>query len=136
MHQLPLSSVFRFFFNEMVTSVLMTGASLTRSLAFSVDTFDMIGADTGRAIELVDVKSGDGKRIGIGTISNGIGNEQNLLLILLWLVEFVSTVGVADADAGVAVASSNLNCECQEKENVLEPTLSDEIGMVCVSTLV
>lgn len=41
----------------MVTSVLMSGASLTRSLAFSVDTFDMIGADTGRAIELVDVKS-------------------------------------------------------------------------------
>lgn len=54
---LPLSSLFRFFFNEMVTSVLMTGASLTRSLAFSVAAFDMIGADTGRAIELVDVKS-------------------------------------------------------------------------------
>lgn len=60
----PLSSLFRFFFNETVTSVLMIGASLARSLAFSVDTFDMTGADTGRAIELVDVKSETGKKRG------------------------------------------------------------------------
>lgn len=68
----------------MVTSVLMTGASLTRSLAFSVDAFDMIGADTGRAIELVDVKSGKHKKIRLKIRKKKYRlNLCNLLLILL-----------------------------------------------------
>lgn len=63
----------------MVTSVLMTGASLTRSLAFSVDAFDMIGADTGRAIELVDVKSEEiMERVSIFEIKE-IGLDMNLM---------------------------------------------------------
>lgn len=68
----------------MVTSVLMTGASLTRSLAFSVVAFDMIGADTGRAIELVDVKSEKQKKSHVKSKSrHSIWNIRNLLLILL-----------------------------------------------------
>lgn len=70
----------------MVTSVLMSGASLTRSLAFSVDTFDMIGADTGRAIELVDVKSVKQKNRPKLNSMRSIGVDWELCKLLLILL--------------------------------------------------
>lgn len=78
----------------------------------------MIGADTGRAIEFVVVKSVSEKQqnmtIAIESDLNFLG--ANLLLIRRWFV--VSTVDVADA-VGVAVASSNLNLIEKNENGIL-----------------